>query len=52
MVGIIILLLIVGIVLGIFGFIVKGLIWLAIIGIILVVISAIVGFVRRGGAKS
>ncbi|MEO7126550.1 MAG: hypothetical protein ABI382_11625 [Nakamurella sp.] len=41
-----ILLLIVGAVLGILGFVVKGLIWLAIIGIVVFVIGLIFGGVR------
>jgi hypothetical protein len=52
MVGIIVLLLILGIIFGVFGFVVKGLIWLAVIGIILFVASIIWGFIRRGGSRS
>lgn len=51
MVGIIVLLLILGLIFGVFGFVVKGLIWLAIIGIALVIIAAIWGIVRRGGSR-
>jgi hypothetical protein len=47
MLGLIILLLVVWLVLAVLGFAVKGLFWLAIIAIILFIITAIVGFVRR-----
>jgi hypothetical protein len=52
MVGIIIVLLILGVIFGVFGFVVKGLIWLAIIGIILIIASIIWGFIRRGASRS
>lgn len=52
MVGIIVLLLILGIIFGVFGFVVKGLIWLAVIGIVIVVIGAILGFLRRGRSRA
>ena len=52
MVGIIVVLLILGIIFGVFGFVVKGLIWLAVIGIILFVASIIWGFIRRGASRS
>jgi hypothetical protein len=52
MVGLIIVLLILGVIFGVFGFVVKGLIWLAIIGIILFVASAIWGFIRRGASRA
>lgn len=45
--GLIALLLIVWVVLAVLGFVIKGLFWLAVIGIILFVITGIVGFVRR-----
>ena len=47
MLGFIALLLIVWLVLAVLGFVVKGLIWLAIIGIILFLVTAAVGWVRR-----
>ena len=47
MLGLIILLLVVWLVLAVLGFAVKGLFRLAIIAIILFIITAIVGFVRR-----
>ncbi|HEY5320528.1 MAG TPA: hypothetical protein VIJ76_06605 [Galbitalea sp.] len=52
MVGIIVVLLILGIIFGVFGFVVKGLIWLAIIGIILFVASIIWGVIRRGASRT
>ncbi len=53
MIGIIIGLLILWIVLCILGFVIKGLLWLAILGLVLFVITAIVGFIRRNtGRKS
>jgi hypothetical protein len=48
----IIVLLILGIIFGVFGFVVKGLIWLAIIGIILFILSIVWGFIRRGASRS
>jgi CHASE2 domain-containing sensor protein len=51
MVALIVILLILGIIFGVFGFVVKGLIWLAIIGIVLFVASVIWGIVRRGGSR-
>jgi hypothetical protein len=38
--------------LGILGFVVKGLLWLAIIGIVLFVITLIVGFVRQARSRT
>jgi hypothetical protein len=52
MVALIVILLILGIIFGVFGFVVKGLLWLAIIGIVLFVVSIIWGFVRRGASKA
>ncbi|WP_426626358.1 hypothetical protein ACPPVW_04965 [Leifsonia sp. McL0607] len=48
MVALIIILLVVWLVLAILGFAVKGLLWLAILGIAFFVITAIVGWLRRG----
>jgi LPXTG-motif cell wall-anchored protein len=45
--GIIIALLIVWLVLSILGFVVKGLLWLAIIGLILFVATAVWGWFKR-----
>lgn len=47
MIRIIVGLLIIWFVLSVLGFILKGLLWLAVIGIVLFVITALVGFVRR-----
>ncbi|MCU1523916.1 MAG: hypothetical protein JWO18_810 [Microbacteriaceae bacterium] len=43
----IIVLLAVWLILSVVGFAIKGLLWLAIIGIILFVVTAIIGFIRR-----
>ncbi|MCU1470183.1 MAG: hypothetical protein JWQ39_1332 [Glaciihabitans sp.] len=51
MVALIAILLILGIIFGVFGFVVKGLIWLAIIGIVLIVASVIWGIIRRGASR-
>ena len=48
MIGLIIFLLVLWLALSILGFVVKGLIWLAVIGLVLFVITAIVGYFRRG----
>lgn len=45
--GLIITLLIIWLVLSILGFAVKGLIWLAIIGLVLFVATAVWGWVKR-----
>jgi hypothetical protein len=45
-------LLVVWLILAILGFVIKGLVWLAIIGIILFVATAIFGFIRRRAAGS
>ncbi len=45
--GLIITLLIIWLVLSILGFVVKGLIWLAIIGLVLFVATAAWGWVKR-----
>jgi hypothetical protein len=47
MIGLIVALLVVWLVLSVLGFIVKGLVWLAIIGLILFVGTAAIGFARR-----
>jgi LPXTG-motif cell wall-anchored protein len=46
-IGFLVLLLIVWLALSVIGFVVKGLVWLAIIGLILFVGTAAIGFVRR-----
>ncbi|MET3811576.1 LPXTG cell wall anchor domain-containing protein [Arthrobacter sp. UYEF3] len=45
--GLIIALLVVWLILSILGFVVKGLVWLAIIGLILFVATAVWGWVKR-----
>ena len=53
MLTLVIILLIIWAVLAILGFAIKSLLWLAIVGIVLFVITALWGFIRRGGrAKS
>ena len=52
MVALIIALLVIWLVLAILGFAIKGLIWLAILGIVFFVITAIVGWMRRKASQS
>ena len=47
MVGLILTLLVIWLVLTILGFVIKGLVWLAVIGIILFAATAAVGWFRR-----
>ena len=47
MIALLVILLLIWLGLGIIGFVIKGLIWLGIIGLVLFVITAIVGWVRR-----
>lgn len=47
MLAIIGILLVVWIVLAVIGFVVKGLVWLAIIGLVLFLITAVYGWVKR-----
>jgi hypothetical protein len=49
MLTLVIILLIIWAVLAVLGFAIKSLLWLAIIGIVLFVITALIGFIRRGG---
>ncbi len=49
---VIVVLLIVWAILAVVGFAIKGLFWLGIIGIILVVGTIVFGFVRRGANKA
>lgn len=44
-------LLVVWVVLAVIGFVVKGLVWLAIVGIVLFVATAAVGWVRRKAVR-
>ncbi|WP_181419753.1 hypothetical protein [Arthrobacter psychrolactophilus] len=51
--GWIILLLVIGLALAVLGFILKGLIWLAVIGIVLFVVAGVLGWSwRRGFIRS
>ena len=52
MTGLIVFLLVAWLVLSVLGFVVKGLLWLALVGIALFVITAIVGWVRRKASSS
>ncbi|MEV4312907.1 hypothetical protein [Actinocrispum sp. NPDC049592] len=47
MIGFLVLLLVIWLALSVVGFVVKGLVWLAIIGVILFLATAAIGFVRR-----
>lgn len=48
--GLIITLLVIWIALSVVGFVIKGLVWLAIIGLVLFVGTAVLGFFRRKSA--
>ncbi len=48
MLTLVIILLIIWLVFAILGFVIKSLFWLAIVGIILFVITALWGYIRRG----
>lgn len=52
MVATIVILLVVWAILAVVGFAIKGLVWLAIIGIILFVGTIVFGFVRRAASKN
>ena len=52
MIGLVIFLLVLWLALSVLGFAVKGLFWLAIIGIVLFLATGVFGLVRRGGSKS
>ena len=43
-----IILLIVWALLSVLGFVVKGLLWLAVLGIVLFLVTLVVGFIRQG----
>ena len=45
--GLIVALLVIWLILSILGFVVKGLLWLAIIGLVLLVATAVWGWVKR-----
>ena len=46
--GLIVLLLVIWLALSVLGFVIKGLVWLAIIGIVLFLVTGAWGFLRRG----
>ncbi|GAC1324326.1 MAG: hypothetical protein NVSMB13_05530 [Mycobacteriales bacterium] len=46
--GLLVLLVVLAVVFGVVGLAVKGLIWLLFIGLILLVVSGVLGFTRRG----
>jgi LPXTG-motif cell wall-anchored protein len=48
--SLILILLVVWLVLAVLGFVIKGLVWLAIIGIVLFIATGIWGFIRRRAA--
>jgi hypothetical protein len=52
MVALIVILLVLWVVFAVLGFAIKGLLWLAILGIVFFVITLVVGFLRRGASKS
>jgi hypothetical protein len=47
-----VVLLVIWLVLAILGFVIKGLVWLAIIGIILFIATAIWGWIRRASLRA
>lgn len=49
--ALLIILLIVWAGLAVFGFVVKGLLWLAVLGIVLFLATIVIGMVRRAGAR-
>lgn len=48
--GLIVALLVIWLVLAILGFVVKGLFWLAVVGLILFAATAAMGWIKRKGA--
>ncbi len=50
--GLIIALLVIWVVLAVLGFVLKGLLWLAIIGVVLFIVTAVVGAIRRRSART
>jgi hypothetical protein len=52
MIKVIVGLLVLWVILSIIGFVIKGLLWLAVIGIVLFVITAFIGFIRRNAASN
>ena len=52
MIGLIVFLLVLWVALSVLGFAVKGLFWLAIIGIVLFVATGLFGLIRRRGSSA
>jgi len=52
MIGLIVFLLVLWVALSVLGFAVKGLFWLAIIGIVLFLATGVFGYLRRGGKST
>lgn len=52
MIGFVVALLVIWIVLAVLGFAIKGLLWLAILALILFVATAVFGYIRRSSRKS
>ncbi|WP_168211138.1 hypothetical protein [Actinosynnema sp. ALI-1.44] len=50
--GILVLLLVIWLALSVLGFVVKGLVWLAIIGIVLFLATGVWGYFRRGANRT
>jgi hypothetical protein len=46
-----VVLLVIWLIISVVGFAFKGLLWLAIIGIVLFIATAIIGFIRRAASK-
>ena len=51
MMNVIVFLLVVWLVFAVLGFVIKGLFWLAVIGIVLFLATAVFGWVKRKAAK-
>ncbi len=51
MIILVVILLALWVILSIVGFAIKGLLWLALIGIVLFVVTLIIGFVRRNTVR-
>lgn len=51
MIGLIVLLLVVWLVLAVLGFVIKGLFWLAVVGIVLFLITGGYGVVKRAALR-
>jgi hypothetical protein len=49
--GLIVLLLVIWLALSVLGFVIKGLVWLAIVGIVLFLVTGAWGFLRRGARR-